>query len=87
MLLSEILRRPRPPSGRAGVRLTGPAYVEAGDRVTLTCNATGSRTPESVDWFKDGAKLQPSHIPGMQVTDFMDLSVRGRVTWLWSSVS
>ena len=40
------------------IRITGEKYVEKGQKINLTCNATGeSHPPDDLDWFKNGNKL------------------------------
>ncbi|PVD19990.1 hypothetical protein C0Q70_20484 [Pomacea canaliculata] len=41
-----------------GERHNGSQFVEKGNTLTLTCNATGfDYPPDELDWFKDGLKL------------------------------
>ncbi|KAL8580648.1 hypothetical protein ACOMHN_043464 [Nucella lapillus] len=38
--------------------MNGTNFVEKGDPIRLTCNATGSKaTPDDLEWFKDGLKV------------------------------
>ncbi|CAC5378255.1 unnamed protein product [Mytilus coruscus] len=48
-----VLRHPIPV--QPSIRLTGTKYLNAYQRLNLTCNATGTlRAPEAIDWFFDG---------------------------------
>lgn len=40
------------------IQIYGDPFVEKGDTIFLTCNATGTRNPpDTVDWFKGGHKV------------------------------
>ncbi|KAL4227506.1 hypothetical protein ACF0H5_012950 [Mactra antiquata] len=44
------------------IHLSGTQIVEKGSPIRLTCNATGDDSPpQSIDWFKDGSRLQTSY--------------------------
>lgn len=43
---------------RPDIQISGSQFVEKGNTLTLTCNATGfDYPPDELDWFKDGLKL------------------------------
>lgn len=47
---------------RSELKVTGTKYVNMGDKIHLTCNATGStRAPEAVDWFYEGNRIHQSN--------------------------
>ncbi|OWF39779.1 protein amalgam-like isoform X2 [Mizuhopecten yessoensis] len=46
---------------KLAVQLGGGGFVEKGNPITLSCNATGKlMTPDDIDWFKDGIKIKSS---------------------------
>ncbi|XP_052794919.1 V-set and immunoglobulin domain-containing protein 1-like isoform X2 [Mya arenaria] len=58
------------PSSEA-IKITGKSYVEKGDQIILTCNATGELyPPEDIDWFKDGSKIKPNQFKGISIAKF-----------------
>lgn len=41
------------------ISINGTLFMEKGQTLRLTCNATGSGTPpDAIDWFKDGSKIK-----------------------------
>ena len=45
--------------------------MEKGDKIVLTCNATGELvTPEEIDWFKDGGKVKQNQDTGISISKF-----------------
>ncbi|KAK3097210.1 hypothetical protein FSP39_007524 [Pinctada imbricata] len=42
------------------VHISGPAFIDKGQPIVLTCNASGPITPDDIDWFKDGKKVRSS---------------------------
>ncbi|XP_060080798.1 protein amalgam-like [Ylistrum balloti] len=60
-------QRPSPIS--SAVTLGGGEFVEKGNPITLSCNATGKlMTPDDIDWFKDGIKIRSSASNSIQIT-------------------
>lgn len=55
----------------SGIVITGKDFVEKGDRIVLTCNATGEFfPPEDIDWFKDGSKVKQNAYRGISISKF-----------------
>ncbi|XP_033749736.1 follistatin-related protein 4-like isoform X2 [Pecten maximus] len=51
------------------VNLGGAEFVEKGNPIKLSCNATGKvMTPDDVDWFKNGIKIKSSASNTIQIT-------------------
>lgn len=51
------------------VKLGGGGYVEKGNPITLSCNATGKvMPPDDIDWFKDGIKIKDRARSKIQIT-------------------
>lgn len=49
--------------------MTGTQIVEKGTPIQLLCNATSSDDKlQSIDWFKDGKKLQTSYANGIFIS-------------------
>ncbi|KAL5005451.1 hypothetical protein ScPMuIL_018907 [Solemya velum] len=68
---SGIPFRDNPSAERPTTILTGSDYVNRGETLTLTCNATGPDLAPDVDWFHNGHKLtsqKPIHISKHQNT-------------------
>ncbi|XP_041364320.1 uncharacterized protein LOC121379734 [Gigantopelta aegis] len=56
--LSPSEDRPIDPELSSDIRIAGTNFVEKGNRLHLTCNATGDDyRPDAIDWFKDGIKM------------------------------
>lgn len=56
---------------KEGIVITGKDFVEKGDRIVLTCNATGEFfPPEDIDWFKDGSKVKQNAYRGISISKF-----------------
>ncbi|XP_076465712.1 zwei Ig domain protein zig-8-like [Babylonia areolata] len=50
------------PTYKPDIRISGSQFVEKGNTLVLTCNATGfDYPPDELDWFKDGLKLANTH--------------------------
>ncbi|XP_069138679.1 protein amalgam-like isoform X2 [Argopecten irradians] len=59
----------RPQALLPAVKLGGADFVEKGNPITLSCNATGKvMTPDDIDWFKDGIKIKNSASNTIQIT-------------------
>ncbi|XP_074649847.1 hemicentin-1-like isoform X2 [Tubulanus polymorphus] len=56
----------------ATVRVTGTRIVEAGRRLYLLCNATGTQnnSPADISWFKDGKILHSDAVDGILITKY-----------------
>ena len=53
------------------IKIRGKNYVEKGEQIILTCNATGELyPPEDIDWFKDGSKIKPNQFKGVSIAKF-----------------
>ena len=51
------------------VLVSGETFIERLQPVRLTCNATGrDEAPHSVDWFRDGRKLESSEERGVTIS-------------------
>ncbi|XP_025078293.1 zwei Ig domain protein zig-8-like isoform X2 [Pomacea canaliculata] len=58
MVLLRIDDTPFIPPQKPDIQISGSQFVEKGNTLTLTCNATGfDYPPDELDWFKDGLKL------------------------------
>ncbi|CAG2191807.1 unnamed protein product [Mytilus edulis] len=56
---------------RPAIHISGPNFTEKGEPIRITCNATGdSMTPEHMDWFHNGLKLQQNIDAGVLITEF-----------------
>ena len=45
--------------------------MEKGEKIVLTCNATGELfPPEDIDWFKDGSTIKSNHLRGIFISKF-----------------
>jgi len=55
------------------VHMSGSQYVDSGESIRLTCNATGGlHIPEDIDWFKDGTKISMKGFnPELELTSDM----------------
>ena len=55
----------------SGIVITGKDFVEKGEKIVLTCNATGEFfPPEDIDWFKDGSKVKQNQNRGISISKF-----------------
>lgn len=55
----------------SGIVIEGKKYVEKGEKIVLTCNATGEFfPPEDIDWFKDGRKVKEDQYKGISISKF-----------------
>lgn len=56
---------------RPAIHISGPNFTEKGEPIRITCNATGdSMTPEHMDWFRDGLKIQQNIDAGVLISEF-----------------
>lgn len=64
-----VLDEPAP--REEAIKITGNKYVEKGDKIVLTCNATGELfPPEDIDWFKDGRKIKQDQTRRTSISKF-----------------
>ncbi|XP_063434680.1 immunoglobulin superfamily DCC subclass member 3-like isoform X4 [Mytilus trossulus] len=62
---------PPPVEETKAIHISGPNFTEKGEPIRITCNATGdSMTPEHMDWFHNGLKLQQNIDAGVLITEF-----------------
>ncbi|XP_071169643.1 zwei Ig domain protein zig-8-like isoform X5 [Mytilus edulis] len=62
---------PPPVEETRAIHISGPNFTEKGEPIRITCNATGdSMTPEHMDWFHNGLKLQQNIDAGILITEF-----------------
>ncbi|XP_076104680.1 zwei Ig domain protein zig-8-like isoform X4 [Mytilus galloprovincialis] len=62
---------PPPVEETRAIHISGPNFTEKGEPIRITCNATGdSMTPEHMDWFRDGLKIQQNIDAGVLITEF-----------------
>ncbi|KAK7477836.1 hypothetical protein BaRGS_00030914 [Batillaria attramentaria] len=62
------------PTYKPEIQISGNQFVEKGNTLSLTCNATGfDYPPDELDWFKDGLKLIPG--PRLKLTKDVSGSV------------
>lgn len=55
----------------SAIKIEGKSYVEKGEKIVLTCNATGELfPPDDIDWFKDGLKIKESTRSGISISKF-----------------
>lgn len=53
------------------IKIGGKSYVEKGEKIVLTCNATGELyPPEDIDWFLDGQKIKQNQLRGITIAKF-----------------
>lgn len=59
------------------VVVSGAEFVDRNEPIRLQCNATGPKTPEDIDWFKDGTKLdtRATKNPNIIITKYVSLEV------------
>ncbi|XP_052792674.1 hemicentin-1-like isoform X2 [Mya arenaria] len=43
------------------IEISGTQFVEKGTSILLTCNVTSEDTPQSIDWFVEGRKIQTDY--------------------------
>nr|KAG5692718.1 hypothetical protein BaRGS_008581 [Batillaria attramentaria] len=71
----------KPASAFSEIQISGNQFVEKGNTLSLTCNATGfDYPPDELDWFKDGLKLIPG--PRLKLTKDVYLSEKTIVSTL-----
>lgn len=51
-----------------------PRPLSAGKAVTLTCRATGSRPPATVEWWKAGSRMNATQLNGTSALTFVPVS-------------
>ncbi|KAL3867230.1 hypothetical protein ACJMK2_044446 [Sinanodonta woodiana] len=57
------------------IQINGPEFVEKGEKVTLTCNATGIfYPPDEMDWFLDGQKVLSDSDRGVDIYKRISIS-------------
>lgn len=72
-----------PRASKPAMTLTGTEFVDQGDPVKLSCNATGVKhVPEDVDWFFDGLKIQSSVEEEILITKFHSPETRTLISTL-----
>ncbi|KAL3867231.1 hypothetical protein ACJMK2_044447 [Sinanodonta woodiana] len=65
--------RSRPPH----IHISGPEYVEKGDTITLTCNASGiNYPPEEIDWFRNGQKVSSDVENGIHIYERVSITLK-----------
>ncbi|XP_046354793.2 kin of IRRE-like protein 2 isoform X1 [Haliotis rufescens] len=65
------------------IRISGEKYVEKGQMINLTCNATGEEhPPDDLDWFKNGDKLSSSITDQIAIQKRVSLTTRTIVSIL-----
>ncbi|XP_033750034.1 zwei Ig domain protein zig-8-like [Pecten maximus] len=62
------------PIYNAAIKITGKRYVDKGEPIVLSCNATDYYAPHDIDWFKDGDKLNSDKLRGIEITKSVYLS-------------
>ncbi|KAL3866815.1 hypothetical protein ACJMK2_044078 [Sinanodonta woodiana] len=61
----------KPAPKKDGIAISGKEFVDKGDSIIITCNATGeSRPPDDIDWFKDGTKLKPDAVRNIYIEKY-----------------
>ncbi|XP_061164135.1 zwei Ig domain protein zig-8-like isoform X2 [Saccostrea echinata] len=67
----------------SSMTLSGTEFVDQGDPIKLSCNATGVKhAPEDVDWFFDGLKIQSSVEEEIVITKFHSPETRTLISTL-----
>ncbi|XP_055892375.1 myosin light chain kinase, smooth muscle-like isoform X3 [Biomphalaria glabrata] len=70
-----VQEAPEKSTSKPEISIHGTLFVERGDTLRLTCNATGSEyPPDAIDWFKDGDKIKNND----RVTLSSDVSLSDR---------
>ncbi|GFO36480.1 neuroglian [Plakobranchus ocellatus] len=70
----------------AVIHIEGKRFVEHGQTVYLRCNTTeGGRTPEDIDWFKDGDKIEKKLYPKVFITKHRSEETKSLVSELMIS--
>ncbi|XP_067667725.1 leucine-rich repeats and immunoglobulin-like domains protein 1 isoform X1 [Haliotis asinina] len=65
------------------IRISGEKYVEKGQKINLTCNATGEEhPPDDLDWFKNGDKLSTNYGNGIFIQKRVSLTTKTIVSIL-----
>ena len=63
--------------------LSGAEFVDQGEAIRLSCNATGVRhAPEDVDWFFKGHKIQSSVQEEIIITKFLSPETKSMLSTL-----
>ncbi|KAL8592005.1 hypothetical protein ACOMHN_060498 [Nucella lapillus] len=63
--------------------MKGKMFVNLGDPIHLTCNATGgSQIPEDIDWFKDGSKIDTRLKNHIIITKFRSIEQQALISEL-----
>ncbi|KAK7477679.1 hypothetical protein BaRGS_00031063, partial [Batillaria attramentaria] len=74
-----------PPITEPAISLYGTSFVERGEKIELTCNATGgTQIAEDIDWFKDGNIIDTSrrHHRGLVILKYRSLEERALISKL-----
>ncbi|KAK3601476.1 hypothetical protein CHS0354_033611 [Potamilus streckersoni] len=59
------------------IHISGPEYVEKGDMISLTCNASGINfPPEEIDWFRNGQKVSSDVENGIHIYKRVSISLK-----------
>ena len=59
------------------IQISGPQFVERGEKIYLQCNATGEYyPPDEMDWFKNGQRLTSRRNNGVKITKQYSISKR-----------
>lgn len=58
----------------AAIQITGKRYVDKGEPILLSCNATDYYAPHDIDWFKDGDKLDSDRKRGIEISKSLYLA-------------
>ncbi|KAK6179595.1 hypothetical protein SNE40_011916 [Patella caerulea] len=68
---------------KEGMKLTGNRFINLGEHVVLTCNATGGHLiPEEIDWFKDGNIIHTEYDQSVRINKKVDLKARSLISEL-----
>lgn len=72
-----------PPLSEPAISVKGKKYVEKGEQIKLTCNATGgAQIPEDIDWFKDGSRIDSGSQSHVVITKYRSLEQRALISEL-----
>ncbi|XP_067667724.1 kin of IRRE-like protein 2 isoform X2 [Haliotis asinina] len=78
-----VLPSETPIKQKPDIRISGEKYVEKGQKINLTCNATGEEhPPDDLDWFKNGNKLSSSIKDQIAIQKRVSLTTRTIVSIL-----
>ncbi|KAK6180561.1 hypothetical protein SNE40_012693 [Patella caerulea] len=75
LIMLRVNEKPSKNSKGPEIEISGLTFVEKGNPLKVTCNATGNDyPPEGLDWFKDGLKITPNDRTSIN----MDVSISDR---------